>query len=86
MKGLNKVRLVDAGFVWTEPHSKRIKVSFIMIYRFFFLTILYMPIMNAFIILQENACTYPVPHLRKESLHVNLKLVLEYSHPFFSLC
>lgn len=26
MKGLNKVRLVDAGFVWTEPHSKRIKV------------------------------------------------------------
>lgn len=36
MKGLNKVRLVDAGFVWTEPHSKRIKVSFIMIYSFFF--------------------------------------------------
>ena len=22
-----KVRLVDAGFVWTEPHSKRIKVK-----------------------------------------------------------
>lgn len=27
LKGLNKVKLVDAGFVWTEPHSKRIKVS-----------------------------------------------------------
>ncbi|XP_071528653.1 60S ribosomal export protein NMD3 [Panulirus ornatus] len=27
MKGLNKVRLVDAGFVWTEPHSKRVKVK-----------------------------------------------------------
>ena len=27
MKGLNKVRLIDAGFVWTEPHSKRIKVK-----------------------------------------------------------
>ncbi|KAL9962258.1 hypothetical protein ACROYT_G031342, partial [Oculina patagonica] len=27
LKGLNKVRLVDAGFVWTEPHSKRIKVK-----------------------------------------------------------
>ncbi|KAI9320738.1 NMD3 family-domain-containing protein [Dichotomocladium elegans] len=26
LKGLNKVRLVDAGFIWTEPHSKRIKV------------------------------------------------------------
>ncbi|GLH09513.1 60S ribosomal export protein NMD3 [Gryllus bimaculatus] len=27
LKGLNRVRLVDAGFVWTEPHSKRIKVK-----------------------------------------------------------
>lgn len=27
VKGLNKVRLVDASFVWTEPHSKRIKIK-----------------------------------------------------------
>lgn len=27
LKGLNRVKLVDAGFVWTEPHSKRIKVK-----------------------------------------------------------
>ncbi|KAB5594661.1 60S ribosomal export protein [Ceratobasidium theobromae] len=27
LKGLNKVRLIDAGFIWTEPHSKRIKVK-----------------------------------------------------------
>jgi len=27
MRGLNKVKLVDAGFVWTEPHSRRIKVK-----------------------------------------------------------
>lgn len=27
LKGLNKVHLVDAGFVWTEPHSKRVKVK-----------------------------------------------------------
>lgn len=28
IKGLNKeVKLVDAGFIWTEPHSKRIKVK-----------------------------------------------------------
>jgi hypothetical protein len=25
--GLNKCRVVDAGFVWTEPHSRRIKVK-----------------------------------------------------------
>lgn len=27
VKGLGKVRLVDASFVWTEPHSRRIKVK-----------------------------------------------------------
>ncbi|SMN22380.1 similar to Saccharomyces cerevisiae YHR170W NMD3 Protein involved in nuclear export of the large ribosomal subunit [Maudiozyma saulgeensis] len=26
LKGLNKVRLIDASFIWTEPHSRRIKV------------------------------------------------------------
>jgi nonsense-mediated mRNA decay protein 3 len=27
VKGLSKLHLVDAGFIWTEPHSKRIKVK-----------------------------------------------------------
>ncbi|GAX83461.1 hypothetical protein CEUSTIGMA_g10886.t1 [Chlamydomonas eustigma] len=27
IKGLSKVKLVDAGFIWTEPHSKRLKVK-----------------------------------------------------------
>uniref|UniRef100_A0A1B6I271 60S ribosomal export protein NMD3 n=1 Tax=Homalodisca liturata TaxID=320908 RepID=A0A1B6I271_9HEMI len=27
VKGLNRVKLVDAGFVWTEPHSRRVKVK-----------------------------------------------------------
>ena len=27
LKNLSKVKLVDANFVWTEPHSKRIKVK-----------------------------------------------------------
>ncbi|TFY51571.1 hypothetical protein EVJ58_g10494 [Rhodofomes roseus] len=27
LKGLNKVRLKDAHFIWTEPHSKRLRVS-----------------------------------------------------------
>ena len=25
--GLSKVKLVDAGFIWTEPHSKRLKTK-----------------------------------------------------------
>ena len=27
LKGLNKVRLTEAHFIWTEPHSKRLRVS-----------------------------------------------------------
>jgi nonsense-mediated mRNA decay protein 3 len=27
LKGLNKVRLIDASFIWTEPHSRRIKIK-----------------------------------------------------------
>lgn len=27
LKGLSRLKLMDAGFVWTEPHSKRIKVK-----------------------------------------------------------
>lgn len=27
LKGMNRVKLVDAGFIWTEPHSKRLKVK-----------------------------------------------------------
>lgn len=27
IKGLKEVKLIDAGFIWTEPHSKRIKVK-----------------------------------------------------------
>lgn len=24
---ISQVKLVDAGFIWTEPHSKRLKVK-----------------------------------------------------------
>ena len=27
LKGLSKVRIIDANFLWTEPHSRRIKVK-----------------------------------------------------------
>lgn len=27
LKGLNKIRLVDASFIWTEPHSRRIRIK-----------------------------------------------------------
>lgn len=27
VRGLNKVRLIDAHFLWTEPHSKRLRIK-----------------------------------------------------------
>ncbi|TKA33758.1 hypothetical protein B0A50_00594 [Salinomyces thailandicus] len=27
LKGLNKSRIIDAAFIWTEPHSRRVKVK-----------------------------------------------------------
>lgn len=27
LRGLNKIRIIDASFLWTEPHSRRIKVK-----------------------------------------------------------
>lgn len=27
LKGLSKVKLIDASFIWTEPHSKRLKIK-----------------------------------------------------------
>lgn len=27
IKGLNKAKIINAGFIWTESHSKRIKVK-----------------------------------------------------------
>ncbi|KAK2745401.1 ribosome-binding protein [Myotisia sp. PD_48] len=27
LRGLSKIRIIDAGFLWTEPHSKRVKVK-----------------------------------------------------------
>jgi len=27
LRGLAKVRIIDASFIWTEPHSKRIRVK-----------------------------------------------------------
>ena len=27
LRGLNKVRLIDASFIWTEPHSRRIRIK-----------------------------------------------------------
>lgn len=27
LRGLGKVRIIDASFIWTEPHSRRVRVK-----------------------------------------------------------
>lgn len=39
LKGLNRVKLIDAGFAWTEPHSKRIKVYYPRLFVVFLYTL-----------------------------------------------
>jgi len=30
LRGLNKVRIIDASFIWTEPHSRRVKLKIVI--------------------------------------------------------
>ncbi|KAI8823405.1 NMD3 family-domain-containing protein, partial [Fimicolochytrium jonesii] len=50
LKGLAKVRLVDAGFIWTEPHSKRVKVKLTIQKEVFAATILQQVFVTEFIV------------------------------------
>lgn len=58
IKGLNKVKLVDAGFVWTEPHSKRIKVKLTIQKEVFNGTILQQEFIVEFVVVNQmcDAC------------------------------
>lgn len=50
LKGLNKVKLVDAGFRWTEPHSRRIHVRLLVQKEVFHNTILQQEFVVEFVV------------------------------------
>jgi len=54
IRGLNKVKLVDAAFIWTEPHSRRVKVK---------LTV-QSEVMNNAIIQQSVVCEFVINYLQ----------------------
>lgn len=58
IKGLNKVKLIDAGFVWTEPHSKRLKVKLTIQKEVFTSTILQQVFVVEFVVTNQqcDAC------------------------------
>ena len=55
IKGLSAVRLVDASFMWTEPHSKRIKVKLAIQKEVFASTILQQEFIVDFVV-QNQMC------------------------------
>jgi len=55
VRGLNKVKLVDAGFVWTEPHSKRIKIKLTVQKEVFLGTILQQAFLVEYVV-QSGIC------------------------------
>jgi len=55
VKGLNKVKLIDAGFIWTEPHSRRIKVKLTVQKEVFTNTVLQQVFVIEFIV-QNQMC------------------------------
>ncbi|KAJ3079272.1 hypothetical protein HK102_003911 [Quaeritorhiza haematococci] len=59
LKGLSKVRLVDAGFVWTEPHSRRVKVKLAIQKEVFASTILQQVFITEFMVAYQQCeeCT-----------------------------
>jgi nonsense-mediated mRNA decay protein 3 len=54
IKGLSKVKLVDAGFVWTEPHSRRLKVKLTVQKEVFTSTILQQVFIVEFVVTSQQ--------------------------------
>lgn len=50
LKGLNKVKLIDAGFRWTEPHSRRIHVRLVIQKEVFMNTIIQQEFVVVFVV------------------------------------
>lgn len=48
IRGIKDARVVDAGFIWTEPHSRRIKVRLV----------LQKEVMHGAVLQQEHVCTF----------------------------
>ena len=59
LKGLSKVRLIDAGFIWTEPHSRRIKVKLTIQKEVYASTILQQVFIVEYVVSNQNCedCT-----------------------------
>eukprot|EP01128_Nolandella_sp_AFSM9_P006420 TRINITY_DN329_c0_g1_i1.p1 TRINITY_DN329_c0_g1~~TRINITY_DN329_c0_g1_i1.p1 ORF type:complete len:572 (+),score=119.55 TRINITY_DN329_c0_g1_i1:206-1717(+) len=86
IKGLKQVKLVDAGFVYTEPHSKRLKVKLTVQKEVFNGTIL-QQVFVVEIIIQNNFCPdcHKVEAKDMWSAKVQLRQKVEHKRTFLWL-
>lgn len=86
MKGLNKVKLVDAGFIWTEPHSRRLKVKVTIQKEVFTGTILQQVFLVEFVI-QNQICENCQRHNAKDTWNaiVQVRQKVDHKRTFYWL-
>eukprot|EP00735_Rhodelphis_limneticus_P014159 TRINITY_DN815_c0_g1::TRINITY_DN815_c0_g1_i2::g.25330::m.25330 TRINITY_DN815_c0_g1::TRINITY_DN815_c0_g1_i2::g.25330 ORF type:complete len:597 (+),score=131.34,sp/Q55BF2/NMD3_DICDI/49.58/4e-163,NMD3/PF04981.8/9.6e-73,NMD3/PF04981.8/4.1e+03,zf-C2H2_jaz/PF12171.3/4.5e+02,zf-C2H2_jaz/PF12171.3/2.9 TRINITY_DN815_c0_g1_i2:101-1792(+) len=84
IKGLNKVKLIDAVFVWTEPHSRRIKVKITVQKEVFSGTILQQTHMIEYVV-EGLQCTACQRYFANDSWNavVQLRQKVEHKRTFF---
>ncbi|EEB08716.2 60S ribosomal export protein NMD3 [Schizosaccharomyces japonicus yFS275] len=78
LRGLNQVRLIDASFIWTEPHSRRVKVKLTVQKEAFTNTILQQSMVVEYVVnytqCPDCARTY-TPHIWKACVQVRQKVL-----------
>jgi len=86
IRGLNKVKLIDAGFVWTEPHSRRIKVKLTIQKEVFTATILQQVFVVEFVV-QTQQCDACARYESKDMWNavVQLRQKVEHKKTFYFL-
>lgn len=87
IKGLSKVKLVDASFVWTEAHSRRIKLKLTIQKEVFAATILQQSFIVEFVVhtRQCDACTKLQTNQSHWVACVQLRQKVEHKKTFFFL-
>lgn len=79
IKGLGKMKLVDAGFIWTEPHSKRLKLKLTVQAEVFNGAILQQTFVVDFVV-EDNMCTDCSKHAANPNQWVAVAQVRQHTH------
>ncbi|KAA8491051.1 60S ribosomal export protein NMD3 [Porphyridium purpureum] len=87
LKGLNKVKLVDAGFKWTEPHSRRIIVRLCVQKEVFTSTVLQQEFLIEFVVehLQCDSCKRDAANMDAWTAVVQLRQKVDHKRTFMYL-